>query len=139
MSLRRYHTPQTGGAGVQFVSGGTNTRYGQIGAGIYTIQRGGNLQRYRTPDVPQRGSGLAESLLKIAGPSVVQAAKDTLSDLQAGKSLSEIAKLRGTQLAKNLKRKAPRIVMVAGKHKVRKTASQHYKKARRRVKDIFSL
>lgn len=118
---------------------GTNTRYGQIGAGIYTFQRGGSLQRYRTPNVPQRGSGLAESLLKIAGPSVVQAARDTLSDLQAGKSLSESAKVRGSQLAKSLKRKAPSMVMAAGKAKIKKSASQRYKKARRRIKDIFSL
>ena len=115
MALRRYHTPQRGG-------------------GIY-IQRGGALTRYYTPAVTQRGSGLQERLIKIAGPSIVQAAQNTLRDVQGGKSMQQATKSNLTQLRRNLKRKAPRMVAAAGRHAV----TQQYKKARRRVKDIFSL
>lgn len=66
MSLHRYHTPQLGG-------------------GIY-VMRGGSLIRYHTPTLSQRGGGLAENLLKIAGPSVVQAVQNTMRDVQQGKS-----------------------------------------------------
>ena len=115
MALRRYHTPQRGG-------------------GIY-VMRGGSLTRYFTPEVNQRGSGLQESLLKIAGPSIVQAAQNTLRDVQGGKSVQQATKTNLAQLKRNLKRKAPRMVAAGGKYSVR----QQYKKAKRRVKDIFSL
>ena len=115
MALRRYHTPQRGG-------------------GIY-VMRGGSLTRYFTPEVTQRGGGLQESLLKIAGPSIVQAAQNTLRDVQGGKSVQQAAKANMPQLKRNLKRKAPRMIAAGGKHAVK----QQYKKAKRRVKDIFSL
>lgn len=97
--------------------------------------RGGSLKRYHTPELTQRGAGLAEQLLKIAGPSIIQAAKNTLSDVQQGKSLQASAKQHGKQLTRTLKRKAPRMVLAAGTH----ATKQKYKKATRRIKDIFSL
>ena len=115
MSLHRYHTPQVGG-------------------GIY-LMRGGSLTRYHTPVVTQRGAGLAENLLKVAGPSIVTAMQNTIRDVQQGKSLSASAKDSAKTLQKNLKRKAPSLVMTLGKHK----AQQKYKKTKRAVKDIFSL
>lgn len=117
MSLHRYHTTQ-------------------IGAGIYPLylMRGAGLTRYHTPVVTQGGGGLAEDLLKVAGPSVVQAVQDTVNDVQQGHSLSATATKHGTQLKRNLKRKAPRLVLAVGKHK----ANQQYKKAKRRVQDIFT-
>lgn len=115
MSLHRYHTPQLGG-------------------GIY-VMRGGSLIRYHTPTLSQRGGGLAENLLKIAGPSVVQAVQNTMRDVEQGKSLKASAREQGQRLSRQLKRKAPSMAMAAGKHSVK----QKYKKAKRRIKDIFSL
>ena len=115
MALRRYHTPQRGG-------------------GIY-VQRGGSLTRYYTPAVTQSGSGIQEELLKIAGPSIVQATQNTLRDVQGGQSVQQATKTNLNQLKRNLKRKAPRMIAAGGKYAVK----QQYKKAKRRVKDIFSL
>ena len=58
MSLHRYH----------------NT---QLMEGMY----GGSLIRYKMPTLPQRGSGLEEALLKVAGPPVVTALQNTLQDV----------------------------------------------------------
>lgn len=116
MSLRRYHTPQLGG-------------------GMY-VMRGGSLTRYYTPHVQQqRGGGLQEQLLKIAGPAIIQAAQSTMKDIQGGKSALQAAQANVAKLKRNLKRKAPRMIAAAGSH----AAKQQYKKAKRRVKDIFSL
>ena len=113
MSLHRYHA--------------TN-----IGAGPYVMQ-GGSLRRYHTPVVSQGGGGLAEELLKVAGPSVVTAIQNTMQDVQRGKSISDSVSTRGSQLKRNLKRKAPNLAWAAGTH----VAGQQYKKAKRRIKDIF--
>lgn len=116
MSLHRYHTPQRG-------------------SGIY-IMRGGSLSRYHTPELTQqRGAGLTETLLKIAGPTVVQAAQNTLRDLEGGKSLQQSMSERGRDVKRQLKRKAPSMLKAAGAH----AAKKKYKKAKRRIKDIFSL
>lgn len=116
MSLHRYHTPQRGG-------------------GI-DIMRGGSLTRYHTPQiVSQRGGGLAEALLKIAGPTVIQAAQNTLRDIQGGKTVQQSLASRGQEVRRALKRKAPSMAAAAGREVVR----SKYKKAKRRVKDIFSL
>ena len=116
MSLHRYHTPQHG-------------------AGIH-IMRGGSLTRYHTPQLTsQKGAGLTETLMKIAGPSVVKAAQNTLRDIEGGKSLQQSLSQRGKELKKSLKRKAPSMVAATGTEVVR----NKYKKAKRRVKDIFSL
>ena len=58
MSLHRYYMPQ-------------------IGAGMY-LMRGGALTRYHTPVLTQRPGDLAENLLKVAGPLVVNAMQHTL-------------------------------------------------------------
>lgn len=116
MSLHRYHTPQTG-------------------SGIY-FMRGGSLTRYHTPHLTsQKGAGLSEALLKIAGPTLIQAAQNTLRDIEGGKSLSKSLAERGAEVKKSLKRKAPSMAAAAGKEVVR----NKYKKAKRRVRDIFSL
>ena len=114
MSLHRYYMPQ-------------------IGAGMY-LMRGGALTRYHTPVLTQRRGGLAENLLKVAGPSVVNAMQHTLRDVQQGKSLRASAQEHGQQLSKNLKCKVPSIALAVGKH----SANQQYKKAKRRVKEIFT-
>lgn len=115
MALRRYHTPQLGG-------------------GLY-VMRGGSLTRYYTPHVTQRGSGLSEQLLKIAGPAIIQAAQSTMKDIHDGKSVRQAAENNASRLARNLKRKAPQMAIAAGSH----VAQRKYKKVKRRVKDIFSL
>lgn len=97
--------------------------------------RGGSLTRYHTPHVSQKGGGLAESLLKIAGPVVLQAAQNTLRDIQSGKTVQQSFAQRGKEVRNSLKRKAPSMAAVAGKEVVK----SKYKKAKRRVKDIFSL
>ena len=44
--------------------------------------RGGSLRRYHTPVVtPREGKGLAEELIKIAGPLIVQQAQAGLQDI----------------------------------------------------------
>ena len=51
--------------------------------------RGGILTRYHTPVVTtQEGKGLAEDLIKIAGPLIVQQAQAGLQDIQRGRSLA---------------------------------------------------
>lgn len=100
------------------------------------MMRGGSLTRYHTPQlVSQKGGGLAESLLKIAGPVVLQAAQNTLRDIEGDKSFQQSLAQRGKEVTKTLKRKAPSMAAVAGKEVVK----SKYKKAKRRVKDIFSL
>ena len=116
MSLHRYHSTQ-------------------LGAGIYPLSRmqGGTLIRYRTPTVTQHGAGLAEELLKVAGPSVVTAMQNTMRDVQQGQSIKDSVSQRSKELTRNLKRKAPSMVLAIGKH----GAKQQYKKAKRRITDIF--
>lgn len=115
MSLHRYHA-------------------NQIGVGPY-VMRGGSLRRYHTPVLSQGGGGLAEALLKVAGPSVVTAVQNTMRDVQQGKSIRNSVTRHGSQLKRTLKRKAPDLAWAAGTH----VAGQQYKKVKRRVKDIFGL
>ena len=52
--------------------------------------RGGSLTRYHTPVVTtQEGKGLAEELIRLAGPMIVQQAQARLQDIQRGKSLAD--------------------------------------------------
>ena len=95
--------------------------------------RGGSLRRYHTPVLSQGGGGLAEKLLKVAGPSMVTAMQNTMHDVEQGQSLRNSVTKHGTQLKRNLKRKAPNLAWAAGTH----VAGQQYKKAKRTVKDIF--
>ena len=47
--------------------------------------RGGSLTCYHTPVVTtQEGKGLAEELIKLAGPLIVQQAQAGLQDIQRG-------------------------------------------------------
>ena len=110
MSLHRYHTSR-----------------------LLEDMQGGSLIRYKTPILTQRGSGLGENLLKIVGPPVVTALQSTLQDVKQGRSLADSVSKSGPALRRNLKRKAPAIALAVGKHK----ATQRYKKAKRRVSDIF--
>ena len=96
--------------------------------------RGGSLTRYHTPVVTsQDGKGLAEDLIKIAGPLIVQQAQAGLRDIQRGKSAAETWADRSVQLGRGLKRKAPAMVWAGGKHKAKKT----YKRTTQRIRDIF--
>ena len=98
--------------------------------------RGGSLTRYHTPVLTsQEGRGLAEDLIKLAGPLVVQQAQAGLRDIQRGKSAADTWAARSEQLSRGLKRKAPAMVWAGGKHKAKKT----YKRATQRVRDIFGL
>jgi len=102
--------------------------------------RGGSLTRYHTPVVTsQEGKGLTEDLIKIAGPMILQQAQAGLQDIQRGKSLADTWSNRGEQLSRGLKRKAPAMAWTVGKHKVKRTAQNTYKRATKRVRDIFGL
>ena len=96
--------------------------------------RGGSLTRYHTPVVTrQEGQGLAEDLIKLAGPLIVQQAQAGLQDIQRGNSAADTWADRSAQLTRGLKRKAPAMAWTMGKHKAKKT----YKRATQRVRDIF--
>ena len=102
--------------------------------------RGGSLTRYHTPVVTQQeGKGLAEELIKLAGPLIVQQAQAGLQDIQRGKSAADTWADRSTQLKRGLKRKAPAMAWAAGKHKAKRTAQNTYKRATQHIRDIFGL
>ena len=102
--------------------------------------RGGSLTRYHTPVVTtQEGKGLAEELIKLAGPLIVQQAQAGLQDIQRGQSVADTWANRGEQLTRELKRKAPVLAWTVGKHKTKRTAQKTYKRANQRVRDIFGL
>ena len=102
--------------------------------------RGGSLTRYHAPVVTsQEGQGLAEELIKVAGPLIVQQAQAGLQDIQRGKSAADTWADRSVQLRRGLKRKAPAMAWAAGKHKAKRTAQNTYKRATQRVRDIFGL
>ena len=66
--------------------------------------RGGSLTRYHTPVVTtQEGKGLAEDLIKLAGPVLVQQAQAGLQDIQQGLSLADAWSNRGEQIKRSLK------------------------------------
>ena len=89
---------------------------------------GGSLMRYHTPVVTQQeGKGLAEDLIKLAEPLIVQQAQAGLQDIQRGSA----------QLSRGLKRKAPAMAWTIGKNKAKRTAQNTYKRATQRVRDIF--
>lgn len=89
--------------------------------------RGGSLSRYHTPQV---GRGLTEELIKVAGPVILDAGRAGLQSIQGGQTWQQGAKNAGKSLARGAKRKAPTaLAKVAG--------TSSYKKAARRVKDIF--
>ena len=100
--------------------------------------RGGSLTRYHTPVVTQQeGKGLAEDLIKLAGPLIVQQAQAGLQDIQRGKSAAEMWADRSAQLTHGLKRKAPAMAWAMGNYKAKRTAQNTYKRATQRLRDIF--
>ena len=100
--------------------------------------RGGSLTRYHTPVLTtQKGDGLTEDLIKLAGPLILQQAQAGLQDIQQGKSAADVWARRGAQISRGLKRKAPAMAWTVGKHKVKRTAQNTYKRATQRIKDIF--
>ena len=102
--------------------------------------RGGSLTRYHTPVVTtQEGKGLAEDLIKLAGPVIVQQAQAGLQDIQQGLCLADAWSNRGEQIKRGLKRKAPALAWTVGKNKAKRTAKNTYKRATQRVRDIFGL
>ena len=60
--------------------------------------------------------------------------QNTVRDVQQGKSIKDSVSQRGQELKRNLKRKAPQMALAAGKY----AATQRYKKAKCRVRDIFT-
>ena len=94
---------------------------------------GGSLIRYHTPILTQRGGGLEEALLKVAGPPVVTTLQHTLQDVKHGRSIADSVSQRGRELKRSLKRQAPKMVLAAGKY----AAAKRYKKAKRRVRDLL--
>ena len=102
--------------------------------------RGGSLTRYHTPVLTTKeGKGLTEELIKLAGPLIVQQAQARLQDIQRGRSAADTWANRSTQLNRGLKRKAPHMAWTIGKHKAKRTAQNTYKRAPKRVRDIFGL
>ena len=102
--------------------------------------RGGSLTRYHTPVVTtQEGKGLAEDLIKLAGPLIVQQAQAGLQDIQQGLSLADTLSNRGEQIKRGLKRKAPALAWTVGKNQAKRTAQNSYKRTTQRVRDIFGL
>ena len=78
--------------------------------------RGGSLTRYHTPVVTsQKGDGLTEDLIKLAGPLILQQAQAGLQDIQQGKSVADVWARRSAQLNRGLKRKAPAMAWTIGK------------------------
>ena len=99
---------------------------------------GGSLTRYHTPVVTtQKGEGLTEDLIKLAGPLIVQQAQAGLQDIQRGRSAADTWARRSEQLSRGLKRKAPAMAWTIGKHKAKRTAQNTYKRATQRIRDIF--
>ena len=102
--------------------------------------RGGSLTPYHTPVVTsQEGKGLTEDLIKLAGPLVIQQAQAGLQDIQRGMSVADTWARRSAQLNRGLKRKAPAMAWTIGKHEAKRTAQNTYKRATKRVRDIFGL
>ena len=98
--------------------------------------RGGSLTRYHTPVLTkQEGKGLTEELIKLAGPLVLQQAQAGLPDIQRGMSAADTWARRSAQVNRGLKRKAPAMAWVVGKHK----AKNAYKRAAKRARDIFGV
>ena len=79
---------------------------------------GGSISRYHTPHlVTQVGSGIAEDLIKIAGPTVVGALERGVSEVQQGKRAQDVAGPEAKRVLKELKRKAPEVLASLMGHK----------------------
>ena len=80
---------------------------------------GGSISRYHTPHLvsTQTGSGIAEDLIKLAGPTVVGVLERGVTDVQQGKRAQDVAGREAKRLVKELKRKAPAIAASLLGHK----------------------
>ena len=88
---------------------------------------GGSISRYHTPHLvsTQTGSGIAEDLIKIAGPTVVGALERGVEGVQRGQRAQDVAGREAKRALNELKRKAPEVLASLLGHK------------RRRAMDIF--
>ena len=70
---------------------------------------GGSISRYHTPHIvsTQTGSGIAEDLIKIAGPTVVGALERGVEGVQQGRRAGRVFGREARRVAGQLKRKAP--------------------------------
>ena len=96
--------------------------------------RGGSLRRYYPPAARgQDGDGFTEELIKIAVPVVLESLQSGLRTASSGKSLSVVGDVIGQTLKQGVKRKAGALIKAGVK-----AGGQHvYKKAKRKVSDIF--
>ena len=90
--------------------------------------RGGSLTQYYPPAARgQDGDGFTEELIKIAAPVILESLQSGLRTASSGKSLGVVGDVIGQTLKRGVKRKAG--VKAGGQH--------IYKKAKRKVSDIF--
>ena len=96
--------------------------------------RGGSLTRYYPPAARvQDGDGFTEELIKIAAPLVLESLQSGLRTASSGKSLGVVGDVIGQTLKQGVKRKAGTLIKAGVK-----AGGQHvYKKAKRKVLDIF--
>ena len=71
---------------------------------------GGSISRYHTPHLVQTGSGIAEDLIKIAGPTVVGALERGVEGVQRGQRAQDVAGREAKRALNELKRKAPEVL-----------------------------
>ena len=105
--------------------------------------RGGSLNRYHTPVMTrQKGRGVTDDLVKIAGPMVIRELSKGVAEVKKkGVPTTKALGQSMDRFSKDLKRKAPAIAVGLAKRAVKRKASATYKKAAKRVravKDIFS-
>ena len=70
---------------------------------------GGSISRYHTPHLVQTGSGIAEDLIKIAGPTVVGALERGVEGVQRGQRAGPVFGREARRVVGQLKRKAPAV------------------------------
>ena len=112
--------------------------------------RGGALTRYKTPHAPQAGSGLhrypelvqvgrgfAEDLVRVAGPTLLQAGSDVLRNVGEGMNLGDAVSHSGNTLKKRMIRRAPGMGAVLAGKAVKRKAVDAYKGTAKRFRDIF--
>ena len=104
--------------------------------------RGGSLNRYHTPVMTrQKGRGVTDDLVKIAGPMVIRELWKGVAEVKKGVPTTKALGQSLDRFSKDLKRKAPAIAVRLAKGAIKRKASATYKKAAKRVravKDIFS-
>ena len=96
--------------------------------------RGGSLTRYYPPAARgQGGDDFTEELIQIAAPVILESLQSGLRTASSGKSLGVVGDVIGQTLKRGVKRKAAALIQAGVK-----AGGQHvYKKAKRKVSDIF--